>query len=99
MVALFHAVVVQLVVAAGGNAVARQQLGFLRGVDFFWTTTHLFGEALFASGIVLAVFFAVDSFFYKKESDAVKKLDKENREPFRIHGGCHVFACFQCGHG
>ena len=29
-------------------------LGFLRGVSFFWTTTHLFGETLFVGGIVLS---------------------------------------------
>jgi Na+/H+ antiporter NhaD/arsenite permease-like protein len=33
-------------------------LGFLKGVDFFWTTKHLFGETLVASGIVLGVFFS-----------------------------------------
>jgi hypothetical protein len=31
-------------------------LGFLRGVDFFWTTTHLLSETLLAGAIVLAVF-------------------------------------------
>ena len=28
-------------------------LGFLRGVDFFWTTTHLFPETLFVAGLLL----------------------------------------------
>ena len=32
-------------------------LGFLRGVDFFWTTTHLFAETLFVGGVLLALFF------------------------------------------
>src|SRR5690606_7356587 len=27
-------------------------VGFLRGVDFFWTTTHLFKETLMVGGIV-----------------------------------------------
>ena len=36
-------------------------LGFLRGVDFFWTTTHLFTETLFVGGVVLLIFFAVVS--------------------------------------
>ncbi len=31
-------------------------VGFLRGVDFFWTTTHLFWEMAFVGGIVLAAF-------------------------------------------
>ena len=42
-------------------------LGFLRGVDFFWTTTHLFTETLFVGGVVLLIFFAVDSWIYRKE--------------------------------
>ncbi len=42
-------------------------LGFLKGVDFFWTTSHLFTETLFAGGIVLAAFFLLDSWLYKKE--------------------------------
>src|SRR5215207_9906586 len=44
-------------------------LGFLRGVDFFWTTTHLFAETLFAAGIVFAVFLVVDAVLYRRETD------------------------------
>jgi Na+/H+ antiporter NhaD/arsenite permease-like protein len=43
-------------------------LGFLRGVDFFWTTTHLAAETLFCALILLAVFFALDSFIYRSET-------------------------------
>ncbi|GGH05965.1 sodium:proton antiporter [Alsobacter metallidurans] len=43
-------------------------LGFLRGVDFFWTTTHLAHETLFAAGVVLAVFFVLDTVIYRKEN-------------------------------
>ncbi|WP_425353022.1 sodium:proton antiporter [Alsobacter soli] len=42
-------------------------LGFLRGVDFFWTTKHVFAETLFAAGLVLAVFYAIDSVIYRRE--------------------------------
>ena len=35
-------------------------LGFLRGVDFFWTTRHLLGQTLLVGGIVLVVFFLLD---------------------------------------
>jgi len=44
-------------------------LGFLRGVDFFWTTTHLFADTLFAAGIVFAVFLVVDAILYRRETD------------------------------
>jgi Na+/H+ antiporter NhaD/arsenite permease-like protein len=42
-------------------------LGFLRGVDFFWTTTHLLPETGFAVAMLLAVFYALDSWFFRKE--------------------------------
>jgi Na+/H+ antiporter NhaD/arsenite permease-like protein len=42
-------------------------VGFLKGVDFFWTTKWLLHETLFVGGIVLAVFFALDSYLYAKE--------------------------------
>ncbi|MGL4727234.1 MAG: sodium:proton antiporter [Bosea sp. (in: a-proteobacteria)] len=42
-------------------------VGFLKGVDFFWTTKHLLAETLFVGGIVLAAFFVLDSYLYKKE--------------------------------
>lgn len=42
-------------------------VGFLRGVDFFWTATHLWKETLFAAGLTLAIFFAIDLWLYKKE--------------------------------
>ena len=42
-------------------------LGFLRGVDFFWTTTHLAPETAVATVALLVVFFALDSWLYRKE--------------------------------
>jgi len=39
-------------------------IGFLNGVDFFWTTTRLIGPFLFVGGIVLVVFWAVDHYFF-----------------------------------
>jgi Na+/H+ antiporter NhaD/arsenite permease-like protein len=42
-------------------------LGFLRGVDFFWTVAHIFPETLFLLGALLAIFYGVDSYWYRKE--------------------------------
>jgi len=44
-------------------------LGFLRGIDFFWTTRTLWPQALFASGVLLAIFFLVDSYFNRREEN------------------------------
>jgi Na+/H+ antiporter NhaD/arsenite permease-like protein len=44
-------------------------LGFLRGVPFFWTF-NLAPILLFTAGIVLALFFVIDSWYLKKEDEA-----------------------------
>jgi Na+/H+ antiporter NhaD/arsenite permease-like protein len=60
-------------------------LGFLRGVEFFWTTTHIFSETLFVGGIVLAVFFLLDSWIYRKEGYV--RPDPTPDNPVRVRGG------------
>ena len=42
-------------------------LGFLQGVDFFWTMKFLWQPTLLVSVILLAVFYAIDSWHYRKE--------------------------------
>ena len=42
-------------------------VGFLKGISFFWTTTNLFAETVLVAGILLALFYAYDSYLYKKE--------------------------------
>ncbi|GBU15365.1 hypothetical protein AwPolaro_07430 [Polaromonas sp.] len=49
-------------------------LGFLKGVDFFWTASHIFPETLFLLGSLLAIFYAVDSWFYRHREE-IKPLD------------------------
>jgi Na+/H+ antiporter NhaD/arsenite permease-like protein len=60
-------------------------LGFLRGVDFFWTTRHLFLETLFVGAIVLAVFFLIDLAIYRKEGRS--RPDPTPDNPVRVTGG------------
>ncbi|WP_176730243.1 sodium:proton antiporter, partial [Burkholderia sp. A2] len=40
--------------------------GFLNGVSFFWTTTHLALPMLFICVVLLTLFFALDTYFYRK---------------------------------
>ena len=42
-------------------------VGFLHGVDFFWTTQHLWLETTFVAGLVLAVFVVLDVWYYRKD--------------------------------
>lgn len=42
-------------------------LGFLKGVDFFWTTTNMFAPMCLVAGILLVLFFALDTVLYRRE--------------------------------
>ena len=42
-------------------------LGFLRGVTFFWTAAHLILPLLVTLAILLAIYLAIDTYFYRKE--------------------------------
>lgn len=46
-------------------------LGFLKGVDFFWTVQHIFPETLFLVGVLLALFYALDSWYYHRREEIV----------------------------
>ena len=63
-------------------------LGFLKGVSFFWTTTHLFSEMLVCAIILLALFYALDSYWYRREGHL--KRDPTPESPIRIEGGINI---------
>jgi len=42
-------------------------LGFLQGVSFFWTVGQILPETLTLVGALLAIFFVVDTYWYRKE--------------------------------
>ena len=48
-------------------------LGFLKGVEFFWTFKQIFPETLFLLGSLLAIFYVIDSWYYRREG--VTRID------------------------
>jgi Na+/H+ antiporter NhaD/arsenite permease-like protein len=64
-------------------------LGFLRGVDFFWTTTHLFGETLVSAGLALAIFYGLDRHFYAREDERLPR-DPTPDKRVRLRGLVNV---------
>ena len=42
-------------------------VGFLHGVDFFWTTQNLWRETTLVAGLVLLVFVVLDVWYYRKD--------------------------------
>jgi Na+/H+ antiporter NhaD/arsenite permease-like protein len=61
-------------------------IGFLKGVDFFWTTQHLWRETLTTAGIVLAIFCAIDLYFHRREGRFTRAKDPTPDKPLRLHG-------------
>ena len=61
-------------------------VGFLRGVDFFWTTQHLAFETLLVGGIVLAAFLVIDTWFHIREEGMPKIKDPTPDSRIRIFG-------------
>lgn len=55
-------------------------LGFLKGVSFFWTMQHLFLKTLCLSIALLAIYFILDSYFYKKEGSPQPPHDPAKAE-------------------
>jgi Na+/H+ antiporter NhaD/arsenite permease-like protein len=49
-------------------------LGFLKGVDFFWTLRNILPETLFLVGWLLVLFFALDSWYYHRREE-VRRFD------------------------
>lgn len=53
-------------------------LGYLKGVSFFWTTTHIFHETLFMSLILLALFFGIDTYLFAREGRPIPQAEGAN---------------------
>ena len=59
-------------------------LGFLHGINFFWTTKALFVPMLVSSVILLIVYFLLDTYYYKRENHSVN--EDQYKEPLSIDG-------------
>jgi len=65
-------------------------LGFLRGVDFFWTTTHLLPETSFAVVVLLGLFYALDSWFFHKEEGYPRLKDPTPDRAIKLWGKVNI---------
>jgi Na+/H+ antiporter NhaD/arsenite permease-like protein len=63
-------------------------LGFLKGVDFFWTTRFLLPHFLFAAAVLLALYFLVDMVLHRIEvrDGRNPRRDPTPSRPMRLHG-------------
>ena len=60
-------------------------VGFLHGVPFFWTTQHLWLQTVIVAVPVLALFVAVDLWYFRKEPARSAPV-----EPLRLHGSLNL---------
>jgi Na+/H+ antiporter NhaD/arsenite permease-like protein len=78
-----------LVANIGGSLTPRGDpplfLGFLAGVPFFWTLTHLITPMLTLSAILLVLYFLLDSHLYAKEGKPRQPGEKPD-EKLRVEG-------------
>ncbi|UFZ01378.1 sodium:proton antiporter [Bradyrhizobium ontarionense] len=62
-------------------------VGFLRGVDFFWTTRTIWLQTAIVAGLLLVVFAAIDAWRYRAEP---APKDAGRGDPVRIRGLVNV---------
>jgi Na+/H+ antiporter NhaD/arsenite permease-like protein len=62
-------------------------VGFLHGVDFFWTARHLLVPTAVAAGLVLAIFVIVDVWLYRKDRKIAPVGEVEPPVRLRLRGG------------
>jgi len=60
-------------------------LGYLKGVPFSWTF-RLFPAWLFAVATLLAVFYAMDRYYFSRETKRDVQFDRTHLAPLRVHG-------------
>ena len=68
-------------------------LGYLNGIPFFWTTEHMLGPMVFVSLILLAVFWLLDSYYYRLEHPLQPKPPHQ-RQKLQIQGPQNLLLLF-----
>ena len=65
-------------------------IGFLKGVDFFWTTQHMWLETLLVSVAVLAIFVVIDVWLARQEKHGAPPPSQPQPQPqqlkLKVHG-------------
>jgi Na+/H+ antiporter NhaD/arsenite permease-like protein len=65
-------------------------LGFLQGVEFFWTLKHVFPETTFLVAALLALFYAIDTYWYRKEGVLPVDPTPDDQPGLGLEGGINL---------
>ncbi len=70
-------------------------LGFLKGVEFSWTLIHILPETAFLLGVLLALFYAMDWWFYHRKEEIQPQDPTPDDRKFGFDGGVNfvLLAC------
>jgi Na+/H+ antiporter NhaD/arsenite permease-like protein len=60
-------------------------LGFLKGVDFFWTMKNIFPETLFVCSALLVIFYLLDLYYYRRREENLQ-IDPTPDSAIRFEG-------------
>jgi len=63
-------------------------LGFLRGVDFFWTTRALLPQTLFMAGCLLGLFYGLDRYLFAREGGGRDPTPSDRK--LRVRGNVNI---------
>jgi len=61
-------------------------VGFLHGIDFFWTTTYLWKPTALSAALVLLIFIAVDMWLYRQDRRVAVVGETPSSQPIRVRG-------------
>ena len=65
-------------------------IGFLHGVDFFWTLKHILYDTAFVAGLLLVAFFVLDVYFYRRDR-RVQWIGEQKRPlELRVQGEINI---------
>jgi Na+/H+ antiporter NhaD/arsenite permease-like protein len=68
-------------------------IGFLKGVTFTWTVTHMLEPVLLLSAILLTAFVAVDAYFWKKDPTCAE-TPRKKADPLKVMGKFNIALLF-----
>ncbi|HEY9238168.1 MAG TPA: sodium:proton antiporter [Burkholderiaceae bacterium] len=65
-------------------------LGFLNGVSFFWTLQHLLPQTLFLVGALLAIFYAIDAWHFRRDGVLAADPTPVDAPPLGVVGAINL---------
>jgi len=65
-------------------------LGFLKGVDFFWTARHIWGQTLFLVLSLLAIFYSLDRWFFHRREEIRQPDPTPDSHSIVLEGGINL---------